>query len=227
MKKFFSMLLCGAVLVGFSACEQEPTTTTEVYQIVLVTENLEGATATVSKTNDIRFADEVTVTVTPEKTYVWETEPEVTASNAICKSSTEKDGVYTYVFTAFENNSLIEVTGIARFLPDFNGHDYVDLGLPSGTFWATCNVGAMNPEDYGDYFAWGETEPKSYYDWSTYKYCNGSSSTITKYCSDSEYGTVDNKYTLEAIDDAATVNWGGDWRIPTIEEQAELTGACD
>ena len=52
-----------------------------------------------------------------------------------------------------------------------NGHEYVDLGLPSGTKWATCNVGANSPEEYGDYFAWGETEPKSYYGWSTYKWC--------------------------------------------------------
>ena len=52
-----------------------------------------------------------------------------------------------------------------------NGHEYVDLGLPSGTKWATCNVGADSPEEYGDYFAWAETEPKSYYEWSTYKWC--------------------------------------------------------
>ena len=55
----------------------------------------------------------------------------------------------------------------------YNGHAYVDLGLPSGTLWATCNVGATTPEGYGDYFAWGETQPKGYYDWSTYMYYNG------------------------------------------------------
>ena len=53
-----------------------------------------------------------------------------------------------------------------------NGHEYVDLGLPSGTLWATCNVGATTPEDYGNYFAWGETATKAVYNWSTYKYCN-------------------------------------------------------
>ena len=103
-----------------------------------------------------------------------------------------------------------------------NSYGYVDLGLPSGTLWATMNVGATSPEDYGDYFAWGETTPKSTYDWSTYKWCNGSYDTQTKYCTDSDYGTVDNKTTLDLSDDAAYVNWGGDWRMPTIKEQKEL-----
>ncbi|MBR5532185.1 MAG: T9SS C-terminal target domain-containing protein, partial [Bacteroidales bacterium] len=101
-------------------------------------------------------------------------------------------------------------------------NEYVDLGLPSGIKWATCNVGANSPEDYGDYFAWGETEPKDYYDWSTYKYCNGSYDIMTKYFTDSDYGTVDNKTTLELTDDAAHVNWGGNWRMPTKAEQDEL-----
>ena len=103
-----------------------------------------------------------------------------------------------------------------------NGHEYVDLGLPSGLKWATCNVGATTPEGYGDYFAWGETEPKDYYDVNTYKYCNGSYYTMTKYCTSSSYGTVDNKTTLELTDDAAHVNWGGKWRMPTLTEQEEL-----
>ena len=103
-----------------------------------------------------------------------------------------------------------------------NGHEYVDLGLPSGTKWATCNVGADSPEEYGDYFAWGETEPKSYYDWSTYKWCNGSYDTQTKYCTNSDYGTVDNKTILVLSDDAAYVNWGTSWRMPTRAELGEL-----
>lgn len=103
-----------------------------------------------------------------------------------------------------------------------NGYEYVDLGLPSGTKWATMNVGAESPEDYGDYFAWGETEPKSYYDWSTYKWREGSYDTLSKYCIDSDDGTVDNKTTLELSDDAANVNWGGSWRMPTKAEQDEL-----
>ncbi len=101
-------------------------------------------------------------------------------------------------------------------------HEYVDLGLPSGTKWATCNVGADSPEEYGDYFAWGETTPKSTYNLSTYKWCKGDYDTQTKYCTDSSYGTVDNKAILDLSDDAAYVNWGTSWRMPTKAEQDEL-----
>ena len=105
-------------------------------------------------------------------------------------------------------------------------HEYVDLGLPSGTLWATCNVGANAPEEYGDYFAWGETEPKDVYNWSTYKWCNGSSTTLTKYCTNSSYGTVDNKKELDPEYDAAYVNWGENWRMPTYDQQTELRTKC-
>jgi hypothetical protein len=110
-----------------------------------------------------------------------------------------------------------------------NGHEYIDLGLPSGLKWATCNIGAKTPEDYGDYFAWGEIEPKENYAWSTYKYCGGTEITIIKYCSDSFYGKddfTDNKTVLDPEDDIATVNWGGAWRMPTEDEQIELLTNC-
>ena len=102
-------------------------------------------------------------------------------------------------------------------------HEYVDLGLPSGTLWATCNIGASSPEEYGDYFAWGETEPKSDYSWITYKWCNGSyNSLLTKYCTESTNGIVDDKTQLELEDDAAYVNWGNKWRIPGKTQFSEL-----
>ena len=97
-----------------------------------------------------------------------------------------------------------------------NGHELVDLGL--SVKWATCNVGANSPEEYGDYFAWGEVEPKEYYDWSTYKYYDADS--LTK------YGYDDDKTILESGDDAATMNWGGAWRMPTTAEQQELINNC-
>ena len=105
------------------------------------------------------------------------------------------------------------------------GHGYVDLGLPSGLLWATCNVGADSPEDYGDYFAWGETTPKDTYNWSNYQYCNGNYNTLTKYCNKSSYGYngfTDDLTTLLPEDDAATANWGPDWRMPTKAEWQEL-----
>lgn len=107
-------------------------------------------------------------------------------------------------------------------------HQYVDLGLPSGLLWATCNVGADSPESYGDCFAWGETEPKSEYNWSTYSYSNGSSSEdpqLIKYCNRSDYGYngfTDDLAILLPEDDAATANWGSGWRTPTYAEWQEL-----
>ena len=108
-------------------------------------------------------------------------------------------------------------------------HEYVDLGLPSGLLWATCNVGATTPEGYGDYFAWGETQPKDYYHWSTYRYCRGDNYQFTKYCSNSIYGYngfTDNLTILEAGDDPATANWGDGWRTPTYNEWDELLAYC-
>ncbi len=106
-------------------------------------------------------------------------------------------------------------------------HEAVDLGL--SVKWATCNVGADTPDGYGDYFAWGETEPKSNYAWSTYEWCNGSQNTLTKYCDKSSYGYngfIDNKTVLDLEDDAAHVNWGGSWRMPTDAESTELRNNC-
>ncbi|MBR6140829.1 MAG: Ig-like domain-containing protein [Bacteroidaceae bacterium] len=102
------------------------------------------------------------------------------------------------------------------------GRAYVDLGLPSGTLWATCNVGANTPEEYGDYFAWGETQPKNIYNWGVYQLCGGAQNTIKKYCTNSSHGTVDDLTALESEDDAATVNWGGEWQTPTQEQMQEL-----
>ena len=127
------------------------------------------------------------------------------------------------------DGNVIKVDSISMIAPEenvdpYNGHEYVDLGL--SVKWATCNVGATKPEEYGDYFAWGETQPKSNYDWSTYKYCNGSYNTLTKYNNSSSYGTVDNKTTLDLSDDAARANWGGSWRMPTDAELTELREQC-
>ena len=106
-----------------------------------------------------------------------------------------------------------------------NGHEYVDLGLPSGTLWATCNIGANKPEGYGSYFAWGETGTKSTYNWDTYKYVNGDYDKLTKYCNTSEYGDngfTDNLTQLQSGDDPATAKWGSGWRTPSKLQWEEL-----
>ena len=112
----------------------------------------------------------------------------------------------------------------------FGDYGYVDLGLPSGTLWAYTNIGANSPTGYGNYYAWGETETKDTYDWETYQYCNGDSAALTKYCNDESYGLdgyTDSLTTLDASDDAASVNWGGNWIMPTHDEMQELIDNCD
>ena len=120
---------------------------------------------------------------------------------------------------------LTAMSNIRRGGGILDGHAYVDLGLPSGTLWATCNIGATKPEEYGDYFAWGETEPKTTYRELNYKYCTSGCYCLTKYCNMSKYGNngfTDNLTTLESGDDAATANWGSDWCIPSADQWREL-----
>lgn len=105
-----------------------------------------------------------------------------------------------------------------------NGHAYVDLGL--SVKWATCNIGANVPEEYGDYFAWGEVETKTDFSWSNYTWCNGTYDALTKYNNDCNVGTVDGKKILDAADDVAHVSWGGNWRMPTSAEMVELLKNC-
>ena len=108
---------------------------------------------------------------------------------------------------------------------DAEEHEWVDLGLPSGTVWATCNVGANSPEEYGDHFAWGETKPKEDYGWNTYIYCEGDYNMLTKYCFQSECGYNGFTDTLTELlpeDDAATTNWGSDWQMPSLAQFQEL-----
>lgn len=119
-----------------------------------------------------------------------------------------------------------------------DGHAYVDLGLPSGTLWATCNIGANRPEEFGKYYAWGETKIKdTYHDFNyhlggSYAYHDVGPDTLSrmlKYCNNPYYGYldyVDTLTVLEAVDDAATVNWGGGWRIPSPDEFRELLTQC-
>ena len=103
---------------------------------------------------------------------------------------------------------------------EINGHEYVDLGLPSGLLWATCNVGANTPEEYGNYYAWGETTTKA-----KYNELNSATYGLSNSQLQSQ-GYIDNNGNLTAQHDAATVNWGGDWRMPTYDDLNELITQC-
>ena len=123
---------------------------------------------------------------------------------------------------------FIEAAAVSLFAQDKVQHEYVDLGL--SVKWATCNIGAEEPEDYGDYFAWGELEPKESYTWENYRFGVGGElpfeRKLSKYNTDRKRGPVDNKTTLDRVDDVANVRWGGSWRIPTLEEWTELRRNC-
>ena len=153
----------------------------------------------------------------------------------------QQNGVVEYMYI-HRNNGLVDSVAVAEIdsvtfafqgvpeIPDTpvtppveTQYEAVDLGL--SVKWASFNVGATSPEEYGGYYAWGETEEKENYDWSTYKWCNGDEYSMTKYCIYSDYGTVD-KTVLEPEDDVAHVKWGGSWRIPTKTEQDELRDNC-
>lgn len=106
------------------------------------------------------------------------------------------------------------------------GQEYVDLGLPSGLKWARYNIGAQAPEEYGDYFAWGEIEQKTGYGWNTYKFSTDYHQ-LTKYNFDAEQGYVDSLFVLQDNDDVARLKWGGGWRIPNSNDYQELIDHCD
>lgn len=128
-------------------------------------------------------------------------------------------------------------------VPPEDDLEYVDLGLPSGTLWARCNVGADSPEEYGDYFAWGEVDTKNVYDWRKYKWVHLEYDTIGEHTyvlleetwykyyfsnwTGNEYVAGDEKMELDPEDDAAYVNWGPNWRMPTLEQIDELVEKCD
>lgn len=118
-----------------------------------------------------------------------------------------------------------ETTLVGKEETEEETHEFVDLGL--SVKWATCNVGATSPEEYGSYFAWGETEGgKASYSWATYKYCDGTATSMNKYCLSASKGVVDGLSTLDKNDDAAHKLWGGNWRTPTIDELKELYNNC-
>ena len=167
----------------------------------------------------------------------WSTSPNPTISDnhttdgsgtgSFTSSLTGLEPGTAYYVRAYATNSVGTVYGDQKRFSTItgsgngtlNGHDYVDLGLPSGLKWATCNVDANTPSDYGNYYAWGETASKRDFSWSTYAW-GTSSSNLTK------YNRTDGLTELEAADDAATANWGTGWRMPYRDECNELIDNC-
>ena len=174
----------------------------------------------------------LTATVTPSnatnKSVTW-------SSNNTSVATVSSSGVVTAknagsaTITVTTNDGDKEATCSVKVIKS-ESHEAIDLGL--SIKWASCNVGASKPEEYGDYFAWGETEPRSadewkHYNWEDYKWCvMGDPENLNKYNTKSNYGKVDNKTLLEMSDDAARANWGGKWRMPSDGEWIELLNNC-
>ena len=151
----------------------------------------------------------------------------VTTTDTKTSTTTIKRGKAYHINVTWDGDKLWFAND--SLCPDGNHPHMIDLGLPSGTKWACCNIGASSPTEYGDYFAWGETAPKDMYNWSTYKWCSGDYDQLTKYCTDSDLGYngfVDNKTELDLEDDAATANWGSGWRMPSLTQIQELIDSC-
>ena len=179
---------------------------------------------TLSATSLEMKSDEIsrlTVTVVPTDagTVTWSSSDEsvATVASGFVTAIAEGTAVITATVGTATATCTVTVTSASTY-------EAVDLGL--SVKWATMNIGASAPEEYGDYFAWGETTAKTDYSWSTYKWANGNDSYLTKYCTNSYLGPVDNKTVLEQSDDAAHQNWGSKWRMPTKDEFEELLNKC-
>ena len=183
---------------------------------------------------DITVKAGITVVASTTATFTGDSENgRVTAYLAIQPATLENITLHATCNGNTYTNSLANKTVEAGkiYLAEKNlPYAYVDLGLPSGTKWASFNVGATSAEEAGGYFAWGEIETKEKYGYADYKYLQTSYlRSFTKYCNSEDYGYdgfTDNLTTLESIDDAATANWGNNWRMPTSAEMQELLDNC-
>lgn len=227
MKKIYTIVVCLCMLAGFVACEKDK-------DFVLTTLTVTDETVTPScATAEVSCSFKADATIS--EAFVQYSLSSGFADYEVAKMSEDK-GKYTARLTGLEDNTTYYIRYalynkysniVTNEVEDFTTLPlYRDLGLPSGIKWSVRNLGAIRPEDYGYYFAWGETKPKDVYDWSTYKWCNDNETTLTKYCTNSDNGTMDNKTVLDSEDDAATMNWGENWRMPTFVEWSELLDQC-
>ena len=160
---------------------------------------------------------------------------EVVAGGNIKLTAVPNENCYFTGWFIAENETLVSTEEIYVFTVNepvelkalFNRYPVaIDLGLSSGTKWAEFNVGANAPTEYGNYYAWGETAKKNDFTWESYLWCKGSAYTVVKYCDNNAYGSFDCKISLDLEDDVANAELGGEWRMPTIEEQKELLNEC-
>lgn len=213
----------GTATITAKAGEKSTTCSLTVEKKVIAVESVSLNKETLELTKG--QSETLIATVKPDdatdKTVIWTTDSENIAVNqeGLVTAFALGTAVITVTTTDGAHSAKCEVS-VSTPIPDA-----IDLGL--SVKWASFNIGASTPEDYGDYYAWGETEPKSEYSWETYKWCNGTSNTLTKYNCRSSFGSIDNKTVLDAEDDVAHVKLGGNWRMPTNKETSELSNTWD
>lgn len=238
----------GTCTVTCTAQDGSGVTATCTVTVVQLVNGITLDQTSLSLNTGMKKTAQLTATISPDnasnKNVTWTSDDEAVATVSQTGLVTAIGGGTCTVTCTAQDVSGVTATCEVTVLNDksgiIDGHAYVDLDLPSGTLWATCNVGATNPEDYGYYFAWAETNPKTTYAWDTYKYFQATFSEsispwasswkdmMTKYCN-YNYGTAyfdypyrDNKYTLDTSDDAAYVQWGENWRMPSYSQCLEL-----
>ena len=209
---------------GTSYGDQKTFTTLQYIQLPTVTTTIVTNVTSTTATSGGNVTDDGGATVTA-RGVCWSTSPDPTiddnktsdgnGTGAFTSQLTNLTHSTTYYIRAYATNSEGTSYGDQKYFSTLsdgmiNGHQYVDLGLSSGLKWATCNVGADSPEDYGNYYAWGETETKA-------EYTEDNSDT---------FGQQLNDISGNAQYDAATANWGGSWRMPTRDEIKELMYNC-
>jgi len=211
----------------------EPAKQPEVTVIAVTGIKLSQTTLELEESQSATIKATVTPNNATDKTVTWKSYDEQIATvTKAGKVTTKKVGTTTIVASCGEHEASCKLTvkKPAPWTGSDNGHEWVDLGLPSGTKWATCNVGASSPGDNGNYYAWGETSTKSKYSWENYHFRTSGDSfdnvRFSKYNTDRTRGTLDNKKQLDLSDDAARSNWGGKWRIPTKSQWEELNAKC-
>ena len=229
MKKIYSIVLCLGLLIGFVACDgdkefvkTECVITSEQIDVSQQSATITSIITTEATAIEVNLQYAITSNFADYQSVKMKQSGEKYVAQLV---NLQENTTYYIRYVASNAYSSMIVDEKHSFTTtQTSTHEYVDLGL--SVKWATCNIGANSPEEYGDYFAWGEIAPKEEYNWSTYKWCNGSETTLTKYCTDGSYGTVDNKTQLELSDDAAYANWGNGWRMPTRAEFTELYEQC-
>ena len=218
MKKLLSVLPILSMIVLCYACKEKKDPTIPVTSVTITPSSL---------TLNVGEKRQLEATVLPENatenTVVWSSSDEEVAVVSVSGLVIGMNGGPVTITATCGGKSATCATMVKKIQPA----GAVDLGLPSGLFWASCNLGASKPEDYGDFYAWGETDPKSNYSWTTYQFrTSGDMDGNVKF---SKYTSTDGLLELqrgdkagEAVDDAARKQLGGRWRMPTEADFMEL-----